>query len=101
MFKQLDIFQVHERESNSVSQYILDKNKDRFSADCRRVFDLLMKGGKYTIKELDADRARISDLKRNGVRLSFELNKDKYKVWFMSEDDKYFNKKNGKGSPIL
>lgn len=87
-----DLFEVHKFESGQESQSILDKNRDLFSADCKKVFDLLMSGKKLTVKEMDVDRARISDLRKNGVLLSCELNKERYKKWFMDEAQIEFNK---------
>lgn len=89
---QLDIFKVHEHETPKANEIILEANRELFSEGCKKVFDLLMAGGLHTVKEMDVDRARISDLKRNGVRLSCELKKTRYKIWFMSDDDRAHNK---------
>lgn len=85
-------FTIHQHESNHESQAILDNNKIRFTADCKRVYDLLMTGQKFTVKELDCDRARLSDLKRMGFRFSNYLNEDRYKTWFATNEDIEFNR---------
>lgn len=90
---QPDLFTIHEHESNYESQTILNHNRRLFSADCKRVFDLLISGERRTIKEMDVDRSRISDLKRNGVLLSYELNENRYKIWKMSPEEIEYNKK--------
>jgi len=87
-----DLFSVHEYESNGESQTILDNNRYIFSADCKKVYDLLMSGKRMTVKEMDVDRSRLSDLKRQGFKFSFELKEGRYKVWFCSSEDKEFNK---------
>ena len=89
---QTDLFEVHRAESNPESQSILNHNRKIFSRDCMKVYNWLMDGRMMTIKEMDVDRSRISDLKRNGVQLSFHLNIDKYKVWYMSKENKEQNK---------
>lgn len=89
---QLDIFTVHKHETPKENEIILEANRELFSEGCKKVFDLLMAGGRHTVKEMDVDRARISDLKRNGVRLSCELKKTRYKIWFMTPEDIAANK---------
>lgn len=92
MLKQTEIdFKVHESETNFESQLILQNNRDRFSKDCQRVYDMLMNGFKGTVWDMKCDRSRISDLKRNGVKLSFEKS-GRFRLWYMSEADKGFNK---------
>lgn len=86
------LFRVHEHEHPEESQAILDDNRDIFSKDCRKVYNLLMAGHKATIKEMNVDRARISDLKRNGVQMAFKLVDGRYKRWYMTKRQKWENR---------
>lgn len=85
------LFKVHEHEHPEESQTILDANRDYFSKGCRKVYNLLMAGHKKTIKEMDVDRARISDLKKQKVQMSCKLVAGRYKVWYMTKRQKWEN----------
>lgn len=110
--KQLSLFDTlifenisSHKENNIQSQEILEKNKHHFSKQCEIVFTLLMNGVRLTtskaligirvndkIHKIGDLRRRIKDLKDAGVNISEILNKDRYKVWFMNDDDKNNNK---------
>lgn len=93
------------KENNQESQKILEKNKNHFSKQCEIIFTLLMQGVRLTtykallgirhgekIYKIGDLRRRIKDLKDAGVNISEILNKERYKVWFMNEEDKNNNR---------
>lgn len=97
-------FSVHQRENNAESQDHLDINREHFSAQCKRVYDYLMNGGRLTVYSAMVDLRissaprRILDLKEKGVKISDRWvgEKETNKEWFMSTEDKMDNKKNVK-----
>jgi hypothetical protein len=82
-------FQIHERENNSDSELILKANKERFSNQCRIVYDALLRGEKLTtasalIKYGIGDlRRRIADLIENGVDIQKETKEGRFKEYFI------------------
>lgn len=90
-------FVIHSRESNPESQKILEANRKRLSKNCKSIFDKLMDGRRLTSFNcgLVDFRRRICDLKENGVMLSSIGSEDetRCKIWYMTEDQKKFNKK--------
>lgn len=108
--KQLTLFEVktkieiHDVENNLQSQAILEKNKIHFSKQCMIIYNALISGYRLTtsmaligievngeIHKIGDLRRRIKDLKDNGIKISEQLNKDRYKVWYMSDEDKKIN----------
>lgn len=94
-------FEVHSRESNHENEAILNENRKRLSRNCQTIFSALMRGEvlnsvlvSSTYRIIDF-RRRICDLKDNGVRMQWEKSKmgKGLRNWFMSEEDKIFNKK--------
>lgn len=98
------LFDVHKRENNAESQGHLDINREHFSAQCKRVYDYLMNGGRLTVYSaivglrISSLPRRLKDLKDKGVRISDRWvgEKETNKEWFMSTEDKLDNKKNVK-----
>lgn len=99
---------VHTKENNEQSQKILNANKTIFSAQCNIVYKALMSGIRLTtykalmgiriddkIYKIGDLRRRIKDLKDfkgGGISISEILNKERYKVWYISEQDYVKNK---------
>lgn len=87
---QTDLFQVHAHENNTESQRHLNANRVKFSAQCQRVFDMLMDGKRLTVLEAHASYGisslprRVKDLKDNGVQLE-DLWVNGVKKYFMNE----------------
>lgn len=78
MLRQLDIFEIHQRENRPENQAHLDENRDRWSAQCHKVYALLRSGVRlsrlqaanvYSIMSLER---RIADLIANGVEIQKE-----------------------------
>lgn len=94
-------FRVHEVENNTEMQYHLEENRKHFSAQCKKVFNLLMSGKELTVLSAITEHGisslprRLMDCSLNGVKYSERWFKPesgaKYKVWFMNEDDKKKN----------
>lgn len=83
-------FQIHERENNSDSELILKANKERFSNQCRIVYDALLRGEKLTtasalIKYGIGDlRRRVKDLvDYHGIEVKSELIEGRFKEYFI------------------
>lgn len=93
---QTDLFQVHANENNRESQSNLDECRVKFNRKCMTVFNWLMEG-----KELTALWAannwvaslprRILDLKEGGVLISDRWESG-IKVWYLTNEQKQFNK---------
>ncbi len=108
-FKQGEIqFNVHLAENSQESQTHLDENRIHFSDQCRKVYNLLMNGEKLTVLDAITNHGisslprRILDLigpehARTGIAIGNYWKKPengvKYKVWYMTEADKEWNKK--------
>lgn len=97
---QYDLFSVHQFENTPANQSMLDANRDHFSNQCRKVFDLLMRGEALT--SINAQgfgigdiRARVRDLiKFNGVKITVLLMENsRNKQWMMTQEDKQFNER--------
>lgn len=83
-------FQIHDRENNSDSELILKANKERFSNQCRIVYDALLRGEKLTtasalIKYGIGDlRRRVKDLvDYHGIEVKSELIEGRFKEYFI------------------
>ena len=81
---------VH-RENNRESQNLFDQNKDRFSNQCKRVYDALMRGERLTTSKALLEygigdlRRRVKDLKDTWkVPIESELITGKYKEYFIN-----------------
>jgi len=88
--KQLDIFQVHENENTRESQANLDRNRKKFNAKCKIVFDRLMAGEELTVlgaanNGISSLPRRCLDLKQKGVEISDYWNNG-IKYYFMTSD---------------
>ncbi|HLF52777.1 hypothetical protein [Flavobacterium sp.] len=91
--QQLDIFQVHRRETKSECEEYLKANKKRLSKNCQALFEAFMRGDRIsTFNSPVGDfRRRCCDLKENGIRISFESN-GRFKTWYFSDSDRMFNR---------
>lgn len=103
-FKQVEIeFMLHDLENSVHSQAHLEENRKHFSAQCLKIFNLLMAGKELTVLSAITEYGisslprRLADLILNGVKITDKWVKPtegaKYKVWFMTEDDKKANRK--------
>ncbi len=79
-------------ENNTESQLHFDKNKDKFSNQCRLVYQLLLKGERLTTKKALIEygigdlRRRIKDLKDFwGVNIQSEYTESRYKEYFLEK----------------
>lgn len=97
----LDLFEVHANENNPKSQRHLDENRGHFSAQCKKVFDILVTGRQLTVKSAMVDYniqslpRRILDLKKKGVVITDSWlidTKPATKVWYMSAQQASQNK---------
>lgn len=82
-------FEIHEHENNCASECILKANKERFSNQCKIVYEALQRGErlttasallKYSIGDL---RRRIADLIENGVDIQKETKEGRFKEYFL------------------
>lgn len=94
-----DLFTIHEKENNPVSQSYRDKNELRFNKQCQHLFDLLMNGVELTrfsamseYKIMDIAR-RKKDLTDKGVKLHDDKKHEGLMLIYMTEQDKEHNKK--------
>lgn len=98
---QLNVFEIHNNENCIESQNHLDKNKTNFSNQCRKIYDLLMRGEVLTFKRAIVEfgvgdlRRRMKDLKdMNSVSFHCEWDSSiNSKRWFMTIEDIYNNNK--------
>jgi hypothetical protein len=93
------IFSVHDRESNSFSQAILDANREVFISQCQILFNAFYSGARITSHSSITEykivdfRARVAELRKNKVSLSWVPSTNgRSKEWFMSAEDKVNNK---------
>jgi hypothetical protein len=93
-----DLFTIHEKENNPISQSYRDENEIRFNKQCKHLFGLLMSGTEITrfsamqeFKIMDLMR-RKKDLVDKGVKLSCDKKHEGLMVVYMSESDKTHNK---------
>lgn len=92
---------VHNHENNAASQSFLEKNRKKFGGQCRLIFNELMKGGQMTTLTGVIDfgigdvTRRMHDLiEKFGIMLSNKWDEEeKYKIWYMSDTDKEYNKR--------
>ncbi len=108
-FKQGSIdFETHLVENNTESQSHLDENRIHFSAQCSKIYNLLMAGEQLTVFDaitkhgISSLPRRLADIlgpehARTGIAIGSYWKKPengvKYKVWFMTEADKEWNRK--------
>lgn len=83
---------VH-HENNNESQMLFDENKDRFSTQCRIVYDAMMKGERLTTAKALIEysvgdlRRRVKDLKDFWqVPVESVLVEGKYKEYFINNN---------------
>lgn len=82
---------VHGKENNSHSQQILEDQYERLNNNCRKLYDALKSGGKWTgkriIKTLDMleYRRRIKDLKDAGIKINEEIIEGGSKQWWIEQ----------------
>lgn len=83
---------VH-RENNAESQKIFDDNRDKFSAQCRRIYEAMLRGERLTTKSalIDYDvgdlRRRVKDLKDMwNIPVESVLIKGNYKEYFITSN---------------
>ena len=99
------MIRVHSRENNAESQQHLDKNRKRFSRKCRELLVRLYAGERLTVLSaantgISSLPRRILDLKESGVLISDKW-ENGVKVWFMTEEQKFFNQKQFDETNIL
>lgn len=93
MTEQLTI--VFQKQNSYQNQVILDNNKDRLSNQCRIVLEALLRGERLTTSSallnygIGDCRARIRDLIKSGIQISKDLQTDRYKVYYMTEQQIY------------
>lgn len=94
MSQQITIdFSVHQIENLPENQEILDSNREHFSDQCRRVYELLKSGKRLTTTEalqygIGDLRARIRDLiKFNNVPIQKRLITGRFKEYFLETDN--------------
>jgi hypothetical protein len=84
-------FEIHEHENNCASECILKANKERFSNQCKIVYEALQRGErlttasallKYSIGDL---RRRIKDLRDAGIPIEDELQENRFKIYFIKQ----------------
>jgi hypothetical protein len=80
---------VH-RENNLESQKIFEKNKERFSNQCRIVYEAMLRGERLTTTSalvrygIGDLRRRVKDLKDDyGVPVQSELTDNRFKEYFL------------------
>lgn len=76
-------------ENNSESQQILEANKDKINASCRKVLELLKEGHHLTVRDaivyhnISSLPRRIKDLKEHGIDIKDRLIDGRYKVYYL------------------
>ena len=101
-FMQTEInFETHVRENNFESEQNLYENRKHFSAQCQKVYELLMSGDRLTVYcaivkcNVNSLPRRILDLKKMGVKLHDQfIPETRIKEWWMTPDDILTNKNN-------
>lgn len=81
--------ELHEKENNRENQSILEANKERFTGQCKVVYQALIRGErltttsallKYGIGDL---RRRIKDLIESGVPVKKNLIEGRFKEYYL------------------
>lgn len=90
MVLEFDFDYCNRKENNEGSQQILEANKDKINACCRKVLDLLKQGHRLTVRDalLNHDIShlprRIADLKEfHGIEVKKELINGRFKVYYL------------------
>jgi hypothetical protein len=87
--QQLALDFTHRQENNYQSRKHLEENRERFSAQCQQVYDLLRSGMRLTVLSAITEYGisslprRILDLKEAGVEIRDRWIDRKYKEWFI------------------
>jgi hypothetical protein len=91
--QQLALDFTHREENNYQSRKHLEENRERFSAQCRQVYDLLKSGVRLTVLSAITEYGisslprRILDLKEAGIEIKDrwmqEDGKNKYKEYYI------------------
>jgi hypothetical protein len=82
-------FNISHRENNPESQAHFEANKDKFSKQCRIVYEALLRGERLTtkiaMKDYDIGHLprRILDLKEKGVSIDSVFIEGNYKEYFL------------------
>ena len=82
-------FEIHQKENNPESQNILDGNRNHFSAQCKKVYDILKSGKRLTTTEalqhgIGDLRARVRDLiKYNKIDVKKRLIEVRFKEYYL------------------
>lgn len=92
----LDLFTCHVYENNPKSEDHLRQNFIHFSAQCLKVYNILISGGMLTVygalteEGISSLPRRILDLKQKGFKVSDRWDDRttvKTKIWFMTSSD--------------
>jgi len=87
--QQLALDFTHREENNHDSRRHLEENRERFSAQCKQVYDLLRSGVRLTVLSAITEYGisslprRILDLKQAGIEIRDCWIDRKYKEWFI------------------
>lgn len=89
MVLEFDFDYCNRKENNEVSQAILEANKDKINASCRKVLELLKQGHHLTVRSAMIDHnisslpRRVKDLKDRGIEVKDRLIDGRYKEYFL------------------
>lgn len=82
---------LHNKENNQASQQILEDNRERLNAQCKKVLTLLESGKKLTVVDavmfyqIGDLRRRIKDLKDSGFKIKENHIGHGRKEWFIEQ----------------
>lgn len=80
---------VHTRENNSHSEQILFDQYERLSNNCKKVYNALKSGGKWTGRKMIFElnileyRKRIDELRKAGLEIKENVLKNGAKEWWL------------------
>lgn len=80
---------VHGHENNVHSQLILEDQYERLSNNCKRLYDALKRGGRWSGRRIVSElgmmeyRRRIADLRDVGIDIKFKTLSNGSKEWWI------------------
>ncbi len=99
LFSQPPLIQTHTREGNFESEQHLYSNREHFSKQCIKLYNLLMSGHTLTVYSALVEHGiaslprRALDLSQSGVQLTAQpLLGTRIKEWKMTQEQIAFNK---------